>query len=272
VLRGVAHRVTHVVEAALVHQVDDQLQLVHALEVGDLRLVARLDEGLEPGLDERADAAAQHGLLAEQVGLGLLGERRLDDAGARHAERAGVRQRQRLCVAAGVLVDRQERRGPTPFDEQLAHAMAGRLGRDHHDVDLRRRLDRAEADVEAVREQQRLAAAEVRRDGLAVQRGLARIRHEHDDHVGPGGGLDRGDDRQAGGPRPVSRSAALLKADADVDAAVLEVQRVGVPLRSVAEYRHLCRADERWIRIFVVIHSSHLTIPQCRMPNAECRT
>ena len=66
VLGGVAHRVAHVVEAAAVHQVDDQLELVQALEVGDLGLVAGLDQRLEARLDERADAAAQHGLLAER--------------------------------------------------------------------------------------------------------------------------------------------------------------------------------------------------------------
>ena len=66
----------------LVDQVDDQLQLVEALEVGDLGLVAGLDERFEAGLDQLGDAAAEHGLLAEQVGLGLLLEGRLDDAGA----------------------------------------------------------------------------------------------------------------------------------------------------------------------------------------------
>jgi hypothetical protein len=56
---------------------------VQHLEVGDLRLVAGLGERLEAVLDELRHAAAEHGLLTEQVGLGLLGERRLDDAGAR---------------------------------------------------------------------------------------------------------------------------------------------------------------------------------------------
>ena len=54
VLGGVADRVAHVVQAAAIHQVDDQLQLVQALEVGDLRLVAGLDQRLEAGLDQLA--------------------------------------------------------------------------------------------------------------------------------------------------------------------------------------------------------------------------
>jgi hypothetical protein len=70
---------------------------VQALEVRHLGLVAGLDERLEPGLHQRGEAAAQHGLLAEQVGLGLLGEGGLDDAGAGAADGVGVRQRQRVA-------------------------------------------------------------------------------------------------------------------------------------------------------------------------------
>ena len=90
VLGGVGDRVAHAGDALLVHEVDDQLHLVEALEVGHLRLVAGLDQRLEAGLHERGEAAAQHDLLAEQVGLGLLGERRLDHAGAGAADGVGV--------------------------------------------------------------------------------------------------------------------------------------------------------------------------------------
>ena len=86
VLGGVADRVAHVLEAALVDEIDDQLQLVQALEVGDLRLVAGLDQRVEPGLDQIADAATEHRLLAEEIGLGLFLERRLEHAGAQRAE------------------------------------------------------------------------------------------------------------------------------------------------------------------------------------------
>src|SRR5205823_6272705 len=52
VLRGVRDRRVHPLEAAVVDQVDDQLELVEALVVGDLRLVPRLDERLEAELDQ----------------------------------------------------------------------------------------------------------------------------------------------------------------------------------------------------------------------------
>ena len=74
VLGGVRDRVAHVGEPALVDQVDDQLDLVQALEIGHLGRVAGLDQGVVAGLDQGAQAAAQHHLLAEQIGLALLAE------------------------------------------------------------------------------------------------------------------------------------------------------------------------------------------------------
>ena len=114
VLGGVADRVAHVAEAAAVHEVDDELELVQALEVRDLRLVARLDQRLEAGLHELAHAAAEDRLLAEEVRLGLLGERRLEDAGARGADAGRVRERLRVRLAARVLVHGDERRHALP--------------------------------------------------------------------------------------------------------------------------------------------------------------
>ena len=72
VFRGVRNRVTHVAEAALVDQIDDQLHFVQALEIGHFGRVASVDQGLETGADQFADAAAEDSLLAEEVGFGLF--------------------------------------------------------------------------------------------------------------------------------------------------------------------------------------------------------
>src|SRR5581483_5421743 len=61
VLGGIADRVTHVVEAATINEINDQLELVQALEIGDLRLVASLDQGFKSRFDEGADTAAKDG-------------------------------------------------------------------------------------------------------------------------------------------------------------------------------------------------------------------
>ena len=94
VFRGVANGIAHVIETALINQVDDQLQLMETFEVGDFGLVARVDESLKSGFDQLAYAAAQDGLLAEKIRLGFFFEGGLDHAGASGAERFGVGERE----------------------------------------------------------------------------------------------------------------------------------------------------------------------------------
>src|SRR5262245_44390823 len=76
VLGRVRDRVAHARDALLVHEVDDQLELVQALEIGEARVVAGFDQRLEPRLHQLGGAPAEHGLLAEEVGLGLVLEGR----------------------------------------------------------------------------------------------------------------------------------------------------------------------------------------------------
>src|SRR5207302_1887390 len=78
--------------------------------VGDLRRVSGSREGLEPGLDQRGDAAAQDRLLAEQIGLRLLAERRLEHARAGAADPGGIGEGIGQHIAARILVHRDERR------------------------------------------------------------------------------------------------------------------------------------------------------------------
>ena len=83
VFSRIADGVPHVVQAAAVHQVHNQLQFMHALEVRDLGLVSSCDQGFEAGFYQRADAAAQNGLLAEEVSFGFFAESRVSITPAR---------------------------------------------------------------------------------------------------------------------------------------------------------------------------------------------
>jgi len=123
---------------------------VHALEVGALRLIAGFYERLKARLDEGADAAAEYGLLAEEVGLGLLLEGRLENSGAGAADALEIAEDERVGVAGGVLMDGDKPRHAAAFDEDLADAMSGRLGRGHAHVDARGGNDGLEVDIEAV--------------------------------------------------------------------------------------------------------------------------
>ena len=119
----------HPLDPALEDQVDDQLHLVDALVVGDLGRVAGLDERLEAGADQLGEPAAEHGLLAEEVGLGLLREGRLEDPGAAGADPGGVGERDLAGLPARVLGDRDQRRRAVALLVEPAHDVPGPLRR-----------------------------------------------------------------------------------------------------------------------------------------------
>ena len=110
----------------------------------------------------------------------------------------GIGERELLGVAGGILLNGDQAGYAAAFGEDLAHAMAGRFGGDQRDINVGGRLDRAEVDVEAVREHQRLARGEVRRDVLGVDVGLRLIGDQDHDDVGPLGGVGDGEHVEAG--------------------------------------------------------------------------
>ncbi len=206
VLRGVGHAEAHEVEPAAVHEVHDQLELVHRLEVRELGLVARLDQRLERRLDQRRHAAAQQRLLAEQVGLGLLLERRLEDAGPRGADAPGVGERPGAGRARRVLLDREQRRHAAALLVHAAQEVAGALGRDHPDVDVgpggwirANRMLNPWANISSCPGRRLGSISRV------VDRLLERVRDGDHDHVG---GLDRLGDVLD--PKPAASATARL--------------------------------------------------------------
>jgi hypothetical protein len=257
VLRRVRHRPALLGDPALVHQIDDQLELVQALEVRDLGLVTRVDQGLEACLDECGRAAAEHRLLTEQVGLGLLGEGRADPSGAQGTQCLGVGQGQRPGPSGGVLLDGDDDRDAAPGDVLAADQVPGTFGRDHAHVDAGRRADVAESDVEPVPEEQGVTVDQVGRDGLGVQVPLHGVRGKDHDQVGLLAGLERGDHPQAVvlGLGPAAR--ALGQADPDVHPGVAQGLGVRVPLAAIAEDRDAAVLDGGEVGVVVVVHLGH---------------
>ena len=227
---------------------------MHRLEVGKLRLVAGLDERLERRLHEGGHAAAQERLLAEQIGLGLFLECRLEDPGAHVAERTGVGEHAGTRRPAGIAVDGKERRHAAARLVHAAHEMARTLRRDHPDVDPLRRVDPAEVDVEAMGEHQELARPEVRRDLRVVNGLLGRVRHEDHDHVGRADGVGHVGHGEAGvgGQRAALRSGR--QAHHDLNPGFVEVPGMGVALAAVADDRDRRAGQSGRIGIVVVVH------------------
>ncbi len=138
IFRRIRDRVAHAAQAAFVDQIDDQLHFVQAFEIGDLRSVSGLDQRFESLLDQRRQPAAEHRLLAEQIALGFFLESRLQNARAGRPDAVRISQRQFVRVAAGILLDRDQRRHSAPFGVHAAHQMPGTLGSDHHHVHVSR--------------------------------------------------------------------------------------------------------------------------------------
>ena len=215
------------------------------------------DERVEPGLDQLGDAAAEHGLLAEQVGLGLLGERGLEHACPGGADALGVGEAERERVARGVLLDGDQRGHAAALVELAADEVAGALRRDHDDVHVGGRLDEAVADVQAVREEQRVALDERRRDRLRVHLALQGVRDQHHDQVGFLARLGGGEDAQAVALRLLPALRARLEAHPDVHARVAQRQRVRVTLAAVSEDGDVPLLDEREVGVVVVEDLCH---------------
>ncbi len=261
-LRGVADAVAHVVEAALVHEVHDELQLVQALEVGDLRLIPGLHQGLEAGLHQLADAAAEHRLLTEEVGFRFLGEGGLQHAGAGAANSLGVGESIGQGLAAGILVHGYQRGHAGALHENFTHPVAGGLGRNHGNVHIVGRGDEAKADVEAVGEHEGVAGLQVGRDVLLVHLALDGIRDHHHDHVGFFGCVGHAEHPQTVGFRLGPALAALVQAHAHVHAAVLQVQGMGVTLAAVPNHCYLLVLEIGQVSIVLVVNRCH-DVPSC---------
>src|SRR6266511_5722295 len=257
VLRRVRDGVAHPGEAAFVHEVHDELQLVEALEVGALRLVAGLDEHLEARLHERGRAAAEDRLLAEEIGLRLLLERRLEDAGAAAADPLRVGEAERLRLTRRVLVDGDEAGDAAAVLVLAADEVARALRRDEEDVHVGGGADLVVVDVEAVGEEERLPLRHVRRDLRVVDPLLGLVRDEDHDDIGL---LRRVRDGEDAEPRALRLRLLLCpraQPDAHDDAVVAEVQGVGVALRAVADDRDLPLLEQVEVRILVVVDRRH---------------
>ncbi len=256
-LGGVAHAVAHVGKAALVDEVHNQLEFVQTLEIGNFGLVARLDQRIERRLDQFAHAAAEHGLLAKEVSLGLLCEGRLEDTRACGADALGVGECVGQRVARGVLLHSHERGHARAFLEYLAHTVAGGLGRDHRHINMGGRHNLAEANVEAVGEHDRVARLEVGLDFVMIDLPLDGVGQQDHDHVGLGSRVGHAEDAQAIRFGLGLAPGAFMQAHAHVGAGVAQVERVGVALAAVADDGNLLAVEQRQVGLVFVIDLRH---------------
>ena len=115
-----------------------------------------------------------------------------------------------------------------------------------------------------MREHERVAVDEVRRDVGLVDLLLLGVGQQHHDDVGL---AHRVGGRKHAQPRGLGlglRRRTVAQADHDVDAGVLQVQRVRVALRAVAEDRDQLVGDQAEIGVVLVIDGcGHRTLSSC---------
>ena len=229
-----------------------------ALEVGVPGIIASLNQSLEASLHQSADAAAQHGLLTEEVSLGLGAEVGLQHTctGAADAQRIGKANVQ--GVAGSVLLHGDQAGHALTGLILAAHGVTGAFGGNHDDVDVLGGLDAAEVDVEAVGESQRLSGGQVRLNALLVQGGLLLVVDENHDDVGGLGRLGGGHDGHALSFGLGPALGAVVQAHDDVDAALLQVQCVGVTLRAVADDGHGLTGQLLKVTVLLIENAIHL--------------
>ena len=191
---------------------------MQALEVGEARVVAGLDQGLEAGPDQLRGAAAEDGLLAEEVGLALVLEGRLDDRGAAAADPGGVGEDEVVGIAGRVLVDGHQAGDAVAFLVLAADQVAGALGGDHADVDAGRRQDLLEVDREAVGEEQQVAGGDPVGDLGLPDLGLFLVGQEDHHDVAAAGRFGDVEDLEAGLFGLGAAAGVGPQADDDVDA------------------------------------------------------
>jgi hypothetical protein len=158
-------------------------------------------------------------------------------------------------------VNGEQARHAGPFQVEFAHAVAGALRGDHRDIDAGGRIDELVVDVEAVGEHDHVALFQVRLDRLFVDGALQLVGHDDHDDVGFFGGVGDAEDAQAARLGLGLALAPLGQPDTHIDAAVLQVERVGVPLAAVADDGHFLALKLGEIGVFVVVDRRGHSLP-----------
>ena len=167
-LGGVADRVVHEVDAALVEQVGDEFDFLQAAVVGDLGLIASFDKSLEGGTDQGGETSTKDDLFREEVGLGLFGDTGVHHTDAGAAKGARVGQGDSFGLSGEVLLDGPEGRDATAVDVHLTQHGAWSVRGDHGHVDVAGWVDLPILQAEAVSDHQHVARLQVGTDILGV--------------------------------------------------------------------------------------------------------
>ena len=139
-------------------------------------------------------------------------------------------------MPGSILMHRQQARDSDSLGEKLPHSVAGRFGSNHQHVHIIGRSHGAKVDAEAVGEHQGAVGPEIGRYLLPINVSLQVIRNQYHEHVGHLGHFRNVGYFQPGIAGNGATAAFRIEAHHHLLAGVLQVQGVGMPLASVANY------------------------------------
>ncbi|OQA08529.1 MAG: hypothetical protein BWY65_01457 [Firmicutes bacterium ADurb.Bin373] len=206
---------------------------MQALKISYFRSITRFHEGVKAGFHQLGDAAAEHCLLAKEVGLGLFLEGGLKNARPGPANTLGISQADVLGFAAVVLVNRDQAGHAFTFRIHPAHNMSRSLGGYHKYIDIGGRHDLAEMDVKPVGKHERVAFLQVRLDLLLVDSGLQLVGDQDLNDVSHFCRLGHSHYLEPVSLCLLPVGQVLAQSDNYIKTAVLEVLRLGVSLAAV---------------------------------------
>ena len=193
-------------------------------------------------------------MFAEQVGLGFFTEIGLDDAGLAATVGHGIAQGQVAGAARFVLVHRNQVGHAAALGVGAAHRVAGGLGRHHPHIQVGARIHQAVMHIKAVGEYQRRALLDIGLDIVGVHATDLLVRQQNHHDVRRAHGVGYFSDLQAGFFNFRPRGAAFTQAHHHLDAAVVQVLRVGVALAAIADDGNGFALDQAQVAVFVVIN------------------
>src|SRR5579885_1985497 len=251
----------HARKTAFVDKIDDQLQLVQALEVCRFGLISGSHESVVTGSDQLGNSTAQNGLLAEKIGFSLLGKARGQNGRARTAQSMRVGERHIECFSGGVLMNGQQARNAATFGIGLADQFARALGSDEDDIVFFSGIDLTVMNVESMREKHCRSGLEIRRHFLFIKFGLSHIGHEDGDQVCILNSLSHGDRLETIFRSLIPGLAARTQSDVNVETAVLQVQSMGSTLAAIADDGYFLALQDRKIDILFSVNLCHELSP-----------
>ncbi len=225
-----------------------------ALEISISRIIACFHQGIKTSLHQSAYAAAQNCLLAKEVRLGLDTEGGLQKTGARAADSKTVCKRKIKGLSGIVLLNRNKAGSSLAGLIFGTDSVARSLRSNHGDVNIGRRHDASEMNVEAVSEHQHVALFQVRLDIFFVQLSLLFIIDQDHDNVSLLCSFRRGKDFKTLLLCSLPGSGTFIETDDDVASRFFQVQRVGVSLAAVTDDCDCLAFQKGKVAIFLIIN------------------